>query len=158
MSETPQMSPPAQDQATKSNTPEETREELREAIKGSREILATATTVFPLFPDTITVDRAKFTVTKRSFIKTAEVMSMRIEDILNVTASIGPVLGSIKIVSRVMNTEQPYTIGVFWRKDAIKLKQITQGYVIALQREIDCSALSSQELSKLLEKLGEDDH
>lgn len=85
-------------------------------------------------------------------------MSMRIEDILNVTASIGPFFGSVKIVSRVMNSEQPFDVGLFWRRDAIRLKRIIQGYVIALQRDIDCTSLSAGELAAMLDKLGEDDH
>ncbi len=138
-------------------TPAESRQELHEAIRGSGEVLASATTVLTIFPDTLTLDRAKITITKRQFFSTAEVMSLRIEDVLNVTASVGPFLGSIKITSRVMNTDKPYTIGRFWREDALRIKRITQGYVIALQRKIDCSTLPVPELVDMLEKLGQDD-
>lgn len=155
---TPQVSPPAQEEQPRHTTPEESKQELRQAIKGSGQVLASATTVLSLFPDTLTIDRAKLTLTKRRFFSTAEVMSMRIEDVLNVTATVGPVLGSVKIVSRVLNTEKPYTVGNFWRKDALRLKRVTQGYIIALQRNIDCSALPSRELAPMLDKLGEDDH
>lgn len=151
----PQLSPPQEQTPA---TPQETREQLQQVIKGSNEVLATATTAFQIFSDTLTVDRAKLTVTKRSFFSTAEVMSIRIEDVLNVTASIGPIFGSVKIVSRVLNTEKPYTINHFWREDALRLKRITQGYVIALQRGIDCSSLPTRELADMLERLGEDDH
>lgn len=141
-------------------TAAETRHELENAITGSKEVLCTATTFFPfvIFPDTITLDRAKLTVTRRTFVGIAEVMSIRIEDILNVTASIGPVLGSIKIVSRVLNTEKPYVINRFRRNDALRVKRITQGYVIALQRNIDCSALPVPQLAAMLERLGTDAH
>lgn len=155
---TPQISPPVAETETREATPQETREELREAIKGSQQVLATASTTLTLFPDTVTVDRAKLTVTRRTFLQSAEVMSMRIEDILNVTATVGPFFGTIKVISRVLNTEKPYAIGRFTRKDAIRLKRITQGYVIALQRNIDCSSLGTRELTKLLDQLGEDDH
>jgi hypothetical protein len=155
---TPQVSPPVGESRPKVSTPEESKQELRQAIQGSEQVLASATTITPLFPDSLTVDRAKVTVTKRTFFSTAEVMSMRIEDILNVTASVVPFFGSVKIVSRVMNTEKPYVIGPFWRHDAIRLKRITQGYVIALQRKIDCSSLSASELAVMLYRLGEDDH
>lgn len=157
-SKTPQLSPPAEQSEPRTPTPEESREELQEAIRGSNEVLATATTTLTLFPDTLTVDRAKLTVTKRTFFSTAEVMSMRIEDVLNVTATVGPFFGSVKIVSRVLNTEKPYAVGRFWRRDAIRLKRITQGYIIALQRGIDCGSLPTRELAAMLDKLGEDDH
>jgi len=154
----PQLSPPPSTDEERQATPEETREELKEAIKGSQQVLATATTTLTLFPDTVTIDRAKLTVTKRTFLQSAEVMSIRIEDILNVTATVGPFFGTIKVVSRVMNAEKPYSVGRFTRANAIMLKRVIQGYVIALQRQIDCSALSTSELRKLLDKLGEDDH
>jgi hypothetical protein len=154
----PQNSPPPAMQAQQQNplTPQQARQELAEAIHGSHEILATATTAFKLFADTLTVDRAKLTVTKRQFWKTAEVMSIRIEDVLNVTATVGPLLGTVTFTSRVFNTEKPYSINGFWREDALRLKRITQGYVIALQRGIDCSSLPTRELATMLDKLGID--
>ncbi len=153
-----QYSPPVEAKEDKKMDAAETRAELVQAIKGSNEVLVSATTVLSFFPDTFTLDRAKLTVTKRHFFSTAEVMSIRVEDILNSTAKLDPFFGSIEVVSRVMGKEQVHTVGNFWRRDAIRLKRITQGYVIALQRRIDCSALGIRELSALLEKLGEDNH
>lgn len=161
----PQYSPPAHahqipDRPAGSPTQDQTRQELQNAITGSHEVLTTATTVFPfsLFPDTVTLDRAKLTITHRSFFGAADVMSIRIEDILNVTANIGPILGSIKIVSRVFNIEKPYVVERFKRNDALRIKRITQGYVIALQRDIDCSSLPTPQLAAMLEQLGADSH
>ncbi len=154
----PQLSPPASETGARTLTPQESKQELREAIKGSNQVLVSATAALSLFPDTLTVDRAKLTITKRTFFRTAEVMSMRIEDILNVTATVGPFLGTVKIVSRVMNDEQAATVGPFWRHDAVRAKRITQGYIIALQRGIDCSALGTRELADMLDKLGQDTH
>lgn len=154
-----QLSPPGSDESQHVATPEESRQELQDAIRGSNQVLTTATTVFPLtlFPDTLTVDRAKLTITKRQFLWSAEIMSIRIEDVLNVTATCGPFFGSIEISSRIPNAES-YWVHNFWRKDALRIKRITQGYVIALQRGIDTSSLSTQELAAMLDKLGEDDH
>lgn len=157
-SSTPQISPPPEEPSARNMTPEESKKELKEAIKGSNQVLATATTTLTLFPDTMTIDRAKVTITKRAFFRTAEVMSMRIEDILNVTATVGPFFGNVKIMSRVMSTDQAETVGRFWRHDAVRLKRITQGYIIALQRHIDCSSLETKELSRMLERLGADEH
>ena len=139
-------------------SPEETRQELEEAIEGSNDVLACATTTFTFFPDTLTIDRAKLTVFRRTFMRSAQIMSIRMEDILNVTSSVGPLMGSILVFNRVNNSEKPYYIGKFWRKDAMRMKRIAQGYVIALQRKIDCSSLQTEELVHMLERLGEDDH
>jgi len=139
---------------------EEVKEELQEAIQESYEILVTATTVFPftIFRDTLTIDRAKLTITQKAFFKMGEVMSIRMEDILNVTATVGPFLGSVKIVTRVLNNEKPFEVHNFWREDALRIKRIAQGYVIALQKEIDTTQLKTPELVAMLDELGKDDH
>ena len=155
---TRQISPPDVSQNQRFDAPQETRAELRQAIIGSNQVLTSSTTIIPIFPDTFTLDRAKLTVTKRQFFSTAEVMSIRVEDILNVEVSLAPFFGSVKIISRIMGVEQTHTIGAFWRKDAIRIKRITQGYIIALQRHIDCSTLGTPELASLLDQLGEDNH
>jgi len=156
--ELPQVSPPVQNEEPRTMTAQESRQELHQAIRGSNQILAYAKTVLTIFPDTMTVDRAKVTITKRNFYRMADVMSMRIEDVLNATCTVGPVFGTVTLVSRVMNDSQTYTIGRFWRSDAKRLKRILQGYVIALQRKIDCSKLETRELSVMLERLGADNH
>lgn len=154
----PQISPPASEESQRNMSAKEAKEELQEAIRGSNEVLASASTLLTLFPDTMIVDRAKVTIIKRSFYRMAEIMSMRIEDVLNATSTVGPFFGTVSVTSRVLNDEQTSTIGKFWRSDAKRLKRVIQGYVIALQREIDCTALQTNELSEMLEKLGADNH
>lgn len=155
---TPQISPPVVESTRRSMSAEESRAELKQAITGSNQVLARANTVLALFPDMMIIDRAKVTITKRSFFRAAEVMSMRIEDVLNITCSVGPLLGTVSVTSRVMNVDQITHIGKFWRDDAKRLKRVGQGYVIALQRSIDCSALETSELATMLEQLGADNH
>ena len=132
------------------------KEELTEAIGDSHDVLVRATTVFPftLFPDTVTVDRTKVTVVHRDLFKAGEVLSIRIEDILNVTASVGPIFGSIKIATRFFDPSKPYNVHHFWRSDALKIKRILQGYLIARQQKVDTSVLSTKELAAKLDELG----
>ena len=127
------------------------RQELTDAIHESNDILASATS-FGLFPDTITLDRTQLTVTRRFFMRSADVVSFRIEDVLNVTASFGPLFGTLKVFSRTVNVE-PAEINFLWRADALRLKNIIQGYIIAVQREIDCASMSATELIRLLSQL-----
>lgn len=131
--------------------------QLSDAIGGAHELILSATTVFPftLFPDTISVDRAKLTVAHRIFFRVAEVVSIRIEDILNITADVGPVFGSVKISTRFFDTKKPVTVNYLWRSDALRIKRIMQGYIIATQKEIDCSSLTTKELAGTLDRLGE---
>ncbi len=70
----------------------EAKQELSEAIHASHEVLMSANTVFPFtpFPDTVTIDREKITITHRNFFMVSDAVSTRIDDILNVTANVGP--------------------------------------------------------------------
>ena len=137
------------------------RESLRKIVRKSHQLLASIQTVIlpiNLFPDSITVDRTKVTITKRTFFWTASVISIRIEDVLNIACSTGPVFGSLTISSRVMNSTDHYEINYFWRKDAIYLKQLIQGYVIAQHNQIETSHLNRKDLVKTLLELGNDTH
>lgn len=135
------------------------REGLRKIVKKSHQLLASAQTVIlpiNLFPDSITVDRTKVTITKRTFFWSSSVISIRIEDVLNIACSTGPIFGSLTVSSRVMNSTDHYEIDYFWRKDALYLKQLIQGYVIAQHNQIETSHLNRQELIKTLLELGSD--
>ncbi len=151
--------PIADNLQTKRQQKQQAERELVEAIGNSRDVLVRATTVFPitLFPDTIAVDRTKLTVTHRDFLRSGEVLSISIEDILNVTAQVGPIFGSVKISTRFFDNTKPYEVDHFWRSDALKIKRIVQGYLIAKQQEVDCSSLSTPELAKMLDRLGKVD-
>lgn len=130
--------------------------EIIDAVGGSQDVLIRVNTVFPftLFPDTITIDRTKLTITHRDFFKSGESLSINIEDILNVTANVGPFIGSIKIATRFYGSDKPFIVKNLNRRDVLRIKRILQGYIIAKQKEVDCSALSTGELTKLLDELG----
>lgn len=135
----------------------EAESKLRQAVGGSREVLVSATTVFPftLFPDTITIDRTKMTIAHRTFFQVAEVSSFNVDDILNVAANVGPFFGSLSITTRFFEGEnKPCEVKYLWREDALRIKRILQGYVIAVQKRIDCSHFSRDELVRMLNQLG----
>lgn len=132
--------------------------DLKKMVKESSEVLASARTVFPmtLFPDSIIVDRSKITIVKRDFFWTSRVISIQIEDILNVESGVGPFFGSLNVASRVMSTVDHFRIDYFWRSDAIFLKHLIQGYVIAKHNKIDTNQLTREEVVETLTELGSD--
>lgn len=135
----------------------DSKENLNKIVEKTHQILAYArTVVLPsnVFPDTVIVDRTKITITKRTFFWSSEVISIRIEDVLNVTASTGPFFGTLTISSRVMNSTDHYEINALFRRDALYLKQIIQGYVIAQHNQIQTSHLDKNELIKTLLEIG----
>ena len=130
--------------------------DLADVLVRSNEVIAKATTVFPLtlFPDTVVLDRTKLTVIKRTFFMSEDVMSIRIEDILNVSSTVGPLFGSVTIATRVMSSTDHFTIKNFWREDVMHLSHMIQGYVIARHNNIACDHLSYEELVHTLRELG----
>lgn len=130
--------------------------ELTAAIGDAQDVLVRAQTVFPLtlLPDTVTVDRTQLTVTHRDFFGVGDVVSIRLEDILNVSAHVGPFFGSLRISTKFFDPDKPYIIDKLWRGDTLKVKRIVEGYMVAIQKEVDCSILSTRELARLLDELG----
>ena len=141
-----------------SSTSVEGIDELKKRVKQSHEVLAAARTVFPitLFPHDIIMDRTKITIIKRDFFWSSRVISVQIHDILNVSANIGPIFGSLTISSRVMNSVDHFEVNFLWRGDAIHIKQMIQGYVIAKHSKIDTDHLSREEIVDMLRDLGND--
>lgn len=121
----------------------------------SQEVIYQASTMFPftLFPDTITIDRVKATVTRRWFFGVANVTSIQIQDILNIEANRGPFFGSLKIWTRFF-TDEPLKINYLSQHHAMKIKSILQGYVISFQNKIDTSNIPREELLGVLSRLG----
>jgi len=136
----------------------DTREELRSIAERSHEVIAQATTVFPfvLFPDTVTLDRTKVTIYKKNFFWSEDVVSIRIEDVLNATAGTNMIFGSLNVSSRVMNSTDHYLIKFLWKQDALLLKHLIQGYVIAQHNDIKVTHLPKAELIDTLKELGHD--
>jgi hypothetical protein len=132
--------------------------EIKEAVGASQELIASATAIFPfnLFPDTIGLNRTHVIIAKREFFGVASIKNIRIEDIMTVSPNVGLFFGSIKITVTFVDDESPYMVNYLSRKDALKISRILKGYKLALEKGIDCSALSNQELNRLFDKLAED--
>jgi hypothetical protein len=132
--------------------------ELKKVVKKSHQLLASARTVFPvtLFPDSVMVDRTKVSIIKRDFFWTSNTISFQIEDILNVSCSIGPLFGSLTIASRVMSTVDHFQVNYLWRRDAIFIKHLIQGHIIAKNNKLETDRLSRKEMIDTLCELGID--
>lgn len=131
-------------------------DDLKKVVRQSHEVLAEVQTVFPvtLFPDKLCLDRSVITITKRNFFWSSSNISIRVEDVLNVSTTLGPIFGSLTIASRIMSSVDHYTINFLWRKDATELKHMIQGYMIAKHSNLDLVDLSMDELVTTLRELG----
>lgn len=128
---------------------------LRSLRKSSEDKLITVDSVFPfdLFPDRITIDRAKVTVIKRNFFFTEQKSSISTEDLLNVEMGLGPFFGTIKLHSRFFVDGQ-LEVKFLWRKDARLVERILQAIIIARQHGIDVSKIPRENLLEELHKIG----
>lgn len=149
---------PGKNQSKKKQRELEAAMELKRVVKKSHQLLANARTVFPitLFPDSVIVDRTKISIIKRDFFWTSNTVSFQIEDILNVSCSIGPLFGSLTLASRVMSTVDHFQINYLWRGDAIFLKHLIQGHIIAKNNKLETDQLTRKEMIDTLCELGTD--
>ena len=132
---------------------------LKKIAAESHEVLDSCRSVFPfmLFPDSIILDRTKVTLIKREILS-QDIVTVRIEDVLNVAAHTGIPFGSLNIAIRVMNSTDHFQIKFLWAQDALRLKRLIQGYVIAQHNDIDVKHLKRGDLIRTLRELGTDQH
>lgn len=109
---------------------------------------------FDLFPNSVTLDRKQVTITYRYFFQVMRVVSVQIQDILSAEVNAGPFFGSLDIVSRFF-TDVHHKINWMWRGDAIKLRRLIQGAILAHHEEIDIINIPRDELLEKLYRLGE---
>lgn len=155
--ETKPDKPTKADQAgLKDPKPEPPPAKLVDLTVKAQDTLFEADTVFPftLFPDTVRLDREKLTIANRIFFRIAKVTSVPIADILSVEVDVGLFFGSVKLRSRYFFTN-PRSVTYLWRHDAVKLQRLLQGYIIAHERKVDCTAIQTKDLVILLNDLGQ---
>lgn len=130
-------------------------EKLMDITTRSQDMLITANTVFPfvLFPDTISMDRQQLTIVHRAFFRTANTISVQIDDILNVESNVGPFFGSLRLSSKYFINNYK-SIHFLSRFNALKIQRLIQGYMIAHHRRINCSTIEKGHLVFLLNDLG----
>lgn len=133
-------------------------EEVTARIGKSQEILISAKTIFPftLVPDTVSVDRTNLTIAHRVIFRVASIITIKIEDIHNIAPNVGPIFGSLRIVTSFVDPESPYSVNYLKREDALKIARVVKGYKTARQRNIETSKLNKDELVELLDKLARD--
>lgn len=137
--------------------PDSEAKKLKEAVKDTHRILAESKSVWPfkLFPDTITVDRQKLTIVYKKFFNSHQSVGVPLENVKNIQADIGPMLGSLTITSDLfINNTQ--TVTGLPRKDARNIQQLVQGITAALSEGIDLGKIEdTEQLKQLLCRLGE---
>lgn len=123
--------------------------------EGSRDVLMSVNAVLPIqpSPNSICVDRQKLTIVHRTFFGSSDTISVQMDDIHNVEAFVGPFFGEIRIFSKYFVNNVQSLPGLK-RSDAIAIRRLIQGYMIAHHKGIDCSRIEKDRLVELLTELG----
>lgn len=128
---------------------------IEELAARSQEVLFETTTVFPFtfFPDKISIDRVKVSVTKRIFWMDKITESILHEEIVSISAHSVFFLGSVTILSRQVNLK-PLIINSLKREDAQRVRRILQGLSVARQKQVDLDSLDRDTLLATVEAIG----
>lgn len=131
----------------------DSKQALTEAIRNTTEVIAMITIPLPINSKLI-LTRQKL-VYEKGTLFSRHVYSIEPKGVINVTASIGPIFGIIYFSHEAKDF--PKQIGLIWRKDAIRMKRIIDGYILANRQNINISDIEAAELLPMLVKLGTDD-
>jgi hypothetical protein len=118
-------------------------------------VLFQAKSIFPfsLFPDKVIIHPTRVDVVIGEFFKSNYTKTFFIEDIGGVEMVTTPFMASLKISGNKMGLD-PIRVRNFKRKDAIKIKEIIDGLMVAYKRQHELKDIKSEEAIPHLRKAG----
>ncbi|MEP7167234.1 MAG: hypothetical protein ABI758_04615 [Candidatus Woesebacteria bacterium] len=145
----------ARDEQAQSTKAQSSAKKLDDLAYLDDKALFVSTTVFPLdlFPDVLTVDRNKITISKRYFLSTRTTQSIMIKDIMTIVVQEAFLFATLVVVDRLL-PHQAIKIGPLPKGDARKARWILEGLLISDKEKIDCSKIPTDELVPRLEQIG----
>jgi hypothetical protein len=153
--QTQQMRPPPKQDDKEPTKKEIITEKLEKLADKSSDVLLKVSTVFPftLFTHDIIVDPYKVNVVFREFFYSEHIHSIMVKDILDVVVETSVFFATVKIVDQGY-TENSVNVSYLKREDALKLRKIIQGLVIAHRQAVDLSVLNPAHIKDKAEELG----
>jgi hypothetical protein len=125
---------------------------LQAIAKSDAEVLASALLSFGFIKYKIILTRIEVIYERTVGFASTTLKSIDINEITNVTGSVGPFFGIIDFTHT--SQEFPQRVGMFWRDDAIRMKRIIKGYVIASKQGANYSTIPAEKLVPMLQELG----
>lgn len=108
---------------------------------------------FDLFPDTVTVDRNKVTISKKTFFFTRTTQSILIQDLMTVVVSESLLFATLEIVDR-MYPQETIIVEYLPKESARRVRWLIEGLIVAQKQKIDLSKIPREELLVKIEKIG----
>jgi hypothetical protein len=142
-----------EDNVKKSITEERKLDNL---ITNSHKVLFKCSAVFPfdLFPDELSIESTQVNVKRKVFFLTAQSSSVPVKNISDVILSTSIFFSSIRVVDQYF-AQNSIDVSFLKKDDALKVKKIIQGLVIAVKEDVDPSRITPNHLVNRAEKLGE---
>lgn len=129
---------------------------LEDLADKSGDVLLKVSTVFPftLFKNDIIVDPYKVNVVFREFFYSEHIHSIMVKDILDVVVETSLFFATVKIVDQGY-TENSVNVAYLKKEEALKLRKLIQGLVIAHRQAVDLSIINPIHIKDKAEQLGE---
>lgn len=132
---------------------EKNRQALEDMVNNSNRILIKISSVFPwdFFPTSIVLEETRLTITHRQLFS-SQVHSVDIKNISNVFMDTSILFSQLTIVSDTF-AENQIVVDRLWKKEAIFIRRMIEGLRMFIDKDIDTTGYSRQELIDKLREL-----
>lgn len=144
------------DRLTNPAPKKEEEKKINALLKETDKQLFSIKGVFPFdfFPDEIAVDLTKVNILRSNFFWTKHIQSILIENIAYVNINMTPFFATMSFVDVSFERNQRIKISYLKKGEALKMRRIIQGLIIARKEGVDFSKFSKTELTAKVEELG----
>lgn len=108
---------------------------------------------FSFLPDDLIIQPLKVDVIERAFFASESIRSFPFDQIVETQVSSGPFFSTLKIIGKGLQSET-VKISYLKKSDAIKAKQIIDGFVLCKNNNVDLTKLDVYNLDSKIEELG----
>jgi hypothetical protein len=150
--ETPKTKTPAPKETAAVRTPAQKMEDI---ANKSDTVLLKVSTVWPftIFKNDIIIDPYKVNIVYREFFWSEHIHSIMVRDILDVIVETSVFFATLKIVDQGY-TANTVDIEYLKRDEALKVRKIIQGLIIAHRQALDLSGINSSNIKDHVDQMG----
>lgn len=140
----------------------QTRHKLENIVDRHEMELIRSKTVFPfdLFPDTVIIDTTKVTIVRKQMFATEAIITIPLKDVADAHVQTALFLASVTVAYMPHSTSpgmirpEEETVSCLKRSDAIAIKNILKGVLVAAAEEIDLAKLTPEEVASVVTRFG----
>lgn len=132
---------------------EKNRQAVEDMVNNSNRILLKVSSIFPwdFFPTSIIAEDTRVTIVNRQLFS-SQVHSVDIKSISNVFLDTGIIFARLSIISNTF-AENEIIIDRLWKKEAVLMRRIIEGLRAFVNKDIDTTVYTVEELVSKLKQL-----